>query len=418
MTNSCHQQYRLQLKHLETDRAILAALGTQARLGWSLSGRNWRRIFGRFHPDQPAFATLVYEAQGQPQTLLHVEVFATCPNGQDKQASVMSHPELGWIRAKRFPDDAVLSTLASVLEREPDSLVLRYRPRRRCTLSSAGNCGRRIIKVYPARFAKEGRGDQIHSASIALWEAAARKQLKFNVAKPEAWDARLCTISQTHLNGVSLRAELLNANSTALAQRLGEAAASLTVCEVAPRRLFDRGQQLADSHRYAREIVWRIPALAEAVGALLDVLAEAHSRLPQRRLRPIHGDMDAGQWLMDGSEIFLLDFDDFALGEPEIDVATFVNELEIEEHGRSLAAILTQAFIRGYQETAGSLDHELLGTYLAHKKLFRSLTLARALRSDGAQQAAKLINAAFDCIRNGQDDRRWKIAPAIPCFVN
>jgi aminoglycoside phosphotransferase (APT) family kinase protein len=117
-----------------------------------------------------------------------------------------------------------------------------------------------------------------------------------------------------------------------------------------------------------------------------------------RPLRPIHGDMDANQWLDDGVRLGLTDFDDFSLGDPELDAATFLAELEVEDQPQLPFDQLAEAFLEGYESVGGPLDHSLLSAYLAHKRLFKALRSARALRQDGDVQAERHLVRAQHCI--------------------
>ena len=64
--------------------------------------------------------------------------------------------------------------------------------------------------------------------------------------------------------------------------------------------------------------------------------------------RPIHGAPHPPQWLVDGDALGLIDFDRLALGDPEADVAAFMEAAAAEDDGEPVAA----AFARGY----GALD--------------------------------------------------------------
>jgi hypothetical protein len=397
--NSSRDRYLDRLVLLVTDAAILQAIDEASKdCPWWPRDATWRRTYGRFHPDQEAFATLVFQSNGSAQVIFQAEVFVTYPTAQGDGSLILPAKDLGWIRITRFPADPSLTTLAAVIASHPQPTVLRYRPRRRCTVGFEIGSPVSIVKVYPQKFAKRGRGEQIYASGLALWRTAARGELRFTVARPDRWDLESRTLWQERCKGVSVLPKLWGIEGPAVAYSMGQAAASLCCSTLKPERVFDGRAQLSASRRYAEELARRVPGLAPPVHALLNSLADAHLSAPSRPLRPIHGDLDAGQWLHDGSQLCLLDFDDFALGDPELDVANFLNELQIQEDCEPAVHGLSHAFLAGYESVAAPLAVELLGVYLAHKRLFRALTLARSLRPDGDLRAEHLVRRALQSL--------------------
>ena len=76
--------------------------------------------------------------------------------------------------------------------------------------------------------------------------------------------------------------------------------------------------------------------------------------------RPIHGAPHPPQWLADGDALGLIDFDRLALGDPEADVAAFMEAAAAEDGGEAVAA----AFARGY----GPLDERRLDAYRSERR--------------------------------------------------
>jgi hypothetical protein len=83
------------------------------------------------------------------------------------------------------------------------------------------------------------------------------------------------------------------------------------------------------------------------------------------------------QWLADGERLGLVDFDRFCLGDPELDAATFVAEIDCEDPATTPREVLGAAFLRGYADMAGPLEPDLLTAYLAHKRLAKAEKAAR-----------------------------------------
>ena len=395
MNNSAHTKYRSRLTALAADDGILRAIADAARSRtWWSCDRTWNRTHERFAPGQEPFASLVFESLEEAQAICHVEVFTSRPNEQGDDYFLTFDEGAGWLRLKRFPADPCLNTLSAVLRRPGRSTVMRYRPGRRCTIRFDQDERTRFAKVYPKKFWRHGRGEHLFTTGQALWHAARSGKLGFAVSKPMHWDWQLRTLWQEKLEGAPALIHLFGPEGRALAPRMGEAAATLTLCDVKPHKTFDWVAQVSSSIRSGKELSHQIPHLACSVSKLLEALAAVHGRIGVKPLRPIHGDLDARQWLDEGTKLGLADFDDFALGDPELDVATLLVELEFEDHLRLPFDDLSGAFRSGYESVAGPLNEELLIAYMAHKRLSKALRSARALRPDGDERAEQILKLA------------------------
>ncbi len=395
MSSAPYYKYRKRLAAFGCDAPVMDAIAAaRGRAPWWPIGRKWVRIYERFHPDREPYAKLVFESAGTPQVIFEAEVFEERPGKQADGVFLARDDVLGWIRLARFPCDELLPAIAAVLASGKSATVVSYRPGRRCTIRFDDDGRSRVAKIYPRKFLRRHRGEQLYTVGTALWRAARQGKLGFAVARTEAWDASTASLWQEKMDGVSVRPKLFGPEAPILAYRLGRAAASLTRCDVAPQETFDWAAQVEASTRFATELGSRIPALSGAADDLLDELSKINDRAGSRPQKPIHGDMDASQWLDDGSRFALTDFDDFALGEPELDVATFIAELEREDGLMLPIERLAGAFVEAFESVAGPLNRSLLGAYLAHKQLFIALRCARALRADGDARAESYLMRA------------------------
>jgi aminoglycoside phosphotransferase (APT) family kinase protein len=95
------------------------------------------------------------------------------------------------------------------------------------------------------------------------------------------------------------------------------------------------------------------------------------------------------QWLVDGSgRLGLVDFERYASGEPELDVATFLVELETESPRAVGMAELAAATETGFRAAGGRLDPDRLALWTAHKRLAKVARTAAALRPDAEARAS------------------------------
>lgn len=385
-----HARYRDALTLLANRIALQTTLAA-----WSgIDG--WRRIYGRFMPTLAArgndsgapYALLVFE-NGDPvgsalrsasrQMFLTVEISERPLSAA--ASAVMPAPALGWLRVTAFPNDDRLPTLPAALDVEGEVTVVRYRPGRRCTFRVTDRHHTRFGKVF-----NDDSGRAIHEMGVALDAASRRGQIGCAVAPPLSWDAERRVLWQGLVTGAPLLDRLSEPGSLDLARRMGVALGTIAVAPLAPATTFDAAVQIARSRSYVRELGMRVPALAADATALGEGLAVIHRQRPGRAC-PIHGAPHVNQWLLDGDRLALVDFDRCAMGNPELDVATFLGELDFEEELTTPVASVATAFIDGYESTAGRLDSTLLAAYRAHKRLAKALRSARALRPDGDARA-------------------------------
>lgn len=388
---SAHARFRDRLAVLaDAEEPLRAVAEAGERRGWWTPGVGWERSFGRFEPSDQPYATLVFEATGDRQHICRVEVFASRPAEDVGVQSLSPSQTLGWLRVNRFPFDPGLPTLARVVAAAPTTVV-RYRPSRRCTMRVGTGADTRFVKVFG-----DGRGARIHAEGLRLWAAAQNGKLGFSVAPPDRFDRSTRSVWQSAVDGLPVAPRVFGLEGPALARRLGAAAASVPSSGLRPVQILGPSEQLRRSLRVGEEITRRMPHVAGEVRSLLERLRRVHARTEGRRLSPIHGAPHVHQWLEGKDGLGLVDFDRFALGEPELDVATFLAEMDFER-GTAVGAVKT-AFLGGYEEVAGPLDGDVLRAYRSHKRLAKALRSARALRADGDVRAERHLMLAVDCL--------------------
>jgi hypothetical protein len=355
---SAHERYR---DHLEALPREFEQAGLES----------WSSLHERFEPDREAYATYVLASPSVPQRIVRVD--ALLRSG---------------LRLTPIPPDPQLPALATLLEGRGRSVV-RYHPGLRCTVRVNGNGSARFAKVYA-----DGRGDRVQADGLALWRAASRGELAFEVAEPEGFDPKLGVVWQSAVEG-----EPVKEPGAQLARRIGRAAGSLTRSSLRPRMRRDPEAERAKTAQRCAELERRIPDLGEQTNALLGAL-EAVQPNGRPDPRPIHGALHPSQWLEKGSRLALLDYDSLALGDPELDAATFLADLDVLNHERVPVDHLTEAFVAGYEESAGPLDLRLLASYRAQRLVEKALRVARAIRAQADRKAGRRLARALDCLED------------------
>lgn len=383
---SAHARYRRRLAAVaESGTVDDAVLEAAHRLGWTAEA--WRRTKGRFEPDAQPFAICVYESVGLPQRLVRVEIFTARPH----DGCVVHAGPAGWLRVTRFPSDPNLPALPALLAGPGRPTVVRYSPYRRCTIRLDSNGSSRFVKVYA-----DGRGRRVHADGVELWRAQRRGELEFAVARPERFDPSTRAVWQERIRGERIRLDASNGGE-ALARRIGRAAASLARSGVRPHAVVDAEAALARAASRCAELERRVPEVAGEARRLLEELERAHAAAGRTEPHPVHGALHPAQWLDDGVRLGLVDYDSVALGDPELDAATFLADVDVQNRERVAIDRLNAAFLDGY-ETVARLDARLLRAYRAHGRLGRAVKIARALLPDGDAKAARRLRRALECV--------------------
>lgn len=378
---SVHQRHRLLLAAMASDEVVANAL---ERVG-DREGRppdlSWQRRWGRVDDPASGRARMVFQADNHPSWLCTIDVGAT---------GGIADPVLGPIRVTLFPEDRRLPTLAGVMDDHIGAHVIRYRPGKRCTIRTAERCPR-YIKVFG-----DGRARRLHAEGMELWEASQRDAFGFTVARPLGFDPRDRCYTQAAVTGHPVVDELHGPDGPALAHRLGYACASIPTSGLRPRTGLGPSTELARTHRRAAELAAYVPALRDRIQLFLAALERLHHELVEATSRPIHGSPHPDQWLTSGQSLGLVDFDRLSLGDPELDVATFTTEVELEAIDNR--ADVAASFQNGYRERYGPLDFRRLVAYRAHKRFAKVHRTAKAIRVDGDERAAVQLEAAVEAI--------------------
>lgn len=394
-TESLYQTYKDRLSILtnSTWSKKITDLAVQRWPEWN-GCRNWQRTYGRFSPGGSPFASLVYRRSSCPNDMCLIEIFDEKPNRNPNVIRYFDQ-SLGWLKLRKFPDDPYLPKLHDVLQRGGNLSVLRYRPYKRCTfkVSRNGFSGRIFGKMY-----SDQRGAIIHQESEALWQAADRGELQFAVAEPIEFDPSTGTLWQHAVPGDAVVEQLYDRHGGRLARRIGQSVASITKSSLQPTLKFDSVGQFKRTFKYVSEISKQLPDLANQLNDIVAALEKNHRSTPQQLFKPLHGAPHPHQWLSSQQRLGLVDFDRICLGDPELDAATFITEIDFEDIKKVPVAEIIDAFLDGYQSVAGSLNHRLLQTYRCHKRLAKALKALRSINIKGDQKARRHVEYAAQAL--------------------
>lgn len=397
LSTSYYERYRDKLRLISQESWKVTTIQTLAEVWpeWDASTL-WRTCYGRFDPDSEPYLTLLLQQSDCSPHMCLIEVFEQKPERQYDTLQYYDY-DLGWVRPRRFPDDPKLRHLSSVLDLNKKLEILRYRPYKRCTFSL--HSGQFSKRIFGKQFA-DNRGAQIYAESQRLWNAACEGRLSFMVAKPIRWDIKKQTLWQHAIEGKPLIKQLFSTEGVSIASRIGRAAGGMTQSKIEPALRFDGQDQMQRSRKYAHELAKRLPDLADSLNDLLQSLDLRHAQQSAGfTAKPLHGAPHAHQWLDCGDHLGLVDFDRTCLGDPELDAATFIAEMDFEDRQTVPVDELNGTFLDAYQSVTGKLDNNLLKAYRSHKRLAKALKAARSLRINGDRKARQHVSYAHQALK-------------------
>jgi hypothetical protein len=211
--------------------------------------------------------------------------------------------------------------------------VTRHKPGRRCVIEydveveRPGAPTERLTLIGKIRFARFGiSGYRLLSA---FWDAGFDAASADGISVPEPIGAigKLKMWLQRKVPGVVAAEALTAPNGVRLVRRIAEAAHKVHLARVpAPER-----HTMADELRILRECLTTVGRTKPEFAARTDSLFVACERLASATsaVDPvgIHRDFYADQVIVDGSRLYLLDFDLYCEGEPALDIGNFLGHL-------------------------------------------------------------------------------------------
>jgi Phosphotransferase enzyme family len=258
--------------------------------------------------------------------------------------------------------------------------VRRYKPARRCMIEyevaverpdAPPESATVIGKVRVHRFGKSG-----FRLLDAVWNAGFQADSGDGISVPEP----LGTVStfrmwiQRKVRGSAATELLAGEGGERLGVRIAEAAHKLHRAGVPAERRHTIGDELGILDDRLSRVAAAQPALAERIERLLDACRRVGEAAPRGATCGIHRDFYADQVIVDGSRLYLLDFDLYCEGDPALDIGNFVGHIT-EQSLRTLgdpAALATveAAIEERFLELSGLAARSRLRAYA-------TLTLAR-----------------------------------------
>jgi thiamine kinase-like enzyme len=290
----------------------------------------------------------------------------------------------------RILNDKKLPTAALFFAQFEQAEIIKYTPEKRGLFEVKTERGDFFVKLFPKKFQRDKRGENIHLVGQKFWNLAHKGKLDFCVPKPFLWDAKTLTLWQKKLDGIHAVEFLKNERHENLAFQIGRAIAAIADLKIVPMRRCNWTEQIGDSRDFAERLTEKFPYLKNDTEKLLTLFEENQ---PAQTLVPTHGDMHIDQWLFDGANLGLLDFEDFSLADAERDLAFFIVQIETEYGAEICAARVEKDLLAGFVSAGKKVNEMLLQIYKAHK------FLAKAAKAQSEKTTAEMMVKAFENLR-------------------
>jgi hypothetical protein len=318
---------------------------------------------------------------------------------------------LGW-RYDRTLDPGLLGAVlkAHVPELDLDLSTLGIRPvaykKDRFIVAIEGRtwAGRRV--ALAAKGFADDRAAAIHANHVALWEGGLGDPGgSIRTTRPIAVVPSLGLALSEWLPGHHPQASDAHA-----AARAGEAAAFLHGCPARLRPVFTPAGFLDNLDRHARLLSARAPDLGAVSEDAARRLRGLSARIDFQAGTPVNGDLSLGNFLIDGTTTYLIDWDISCDFDRAWDVGHFLTQLRRFglERGQasdgSRAAFIT-AYGRASGDAPGADFPRRVAFFEAAACLHKAYSAARVGRADWHGVASALLAAALDVTRKMGRDR-------------
>jgi hypothetical protein len=293
-----------------------------------------------------------------------------------------------------FPNDPVLHSLPSVTN--PDEVknylpygsfpagisakeiadvkveIINYRPEIRCTARYRLRCGSATLALFGKTFA-DGRGREIYQRMERLWQTRRQRAGEFLMPRPLAYNEEVKTIWQKELPGAPLAQIISRDNYRKLIADAAQRLAFIHQSDAPTSSRISLDDHLGEIRKKAAKLSLAFPAEQARLQKMAQTLERNLPRLSPAPDCLVHGDFHLRQLMVHEGRVALLDFDEFATGDPAQDLANFIADLRSHRYDdgfvKAIAATLVEAYSR---QTGGHLPADRLAWHSSVQYITRA----------------------------------------------
>ncbi|MFQ5628365.1 MAG: phosphotransferase family protein [bacterium] len=259
--------------------------------------------------------------------------------------------------------------------------IVHYYPEQRCTNCYCIRCEKlqpkKILSIYGKTFKDEESARQVYNRMALLWEAMQAKVGGFIVAKPLGYHAEVKTVWMEAVSGQPFVEALKRSNRKKAITGAANALAALHRSDLTSPVEFDLDQHILELHKKAARLSKAFPVLENPIRSVVNTL-QTEAPYPPECPSLTHGDFHARQLLVHEGKIALFDFDEFAMGDPAQDLASFIVDLRFYDFPQEVVQTLAKTFLQAYSSNIPwKISGERIQWYLRSQlvtKAYREMT--------------------------------------------
>ena len=219
--------------------------------------------------------------------------------------------------------------------------ILSYKPGSRCTIryeleyaSSTDPSPRSPKSVIGKVYRKGSKAQNAYEGMLTLWHSPLADGSAVTIAEPIACLPDQKLMLQATIPGELSLEDLLKSlidrpdqvEEEKLYRYLRKTAAGLAAFHQSGASYGEHvelGERFVDIHKLIHRLTVLLPELGKAILPLLERLENLAALYPEESVVPTHGTFNPEQVLIDGELIGFIDFDDYCMAEPALDVGLF-----------------------------------------------------------------------------------------------
>jgi hypothetical protein len=219
--------------------------------------------------------------------------------------------------------------------------ILSYKPGSRCTIryeleytASPDPSPRSPQVVIGKVYRKGSKAQNAYEGMLTLWHSPLADGSAVTLAEPIACLPDLKLMLQSTIPGEKSLEDLLKSWIDRPNQEEQEDLHRYMRMTAAALAAFHRsgavygehvelGERFVDIHKLIHRLTVLLPELGKAILPLLERLENLAALYPEEAVVPTHGTFNPEQVLIDGEQIGFIDFDDYCMAEPALDVGLF-----------------------------------------------------------------------------------------------
>ena len=217
--------------------------------------------------------------------------------------------------------------------------------------------------ILYAKTYRADEGDRAWQCQRQLWQSESVKSGGLLMPHPFAYQPEIKTLWQDGLEGtVLIKYERLPLFGSSLLAKAGAAVATLHQTRLSGLPLITIDKVIARLTHAAELLSLVRPWCREKLDAVVQRLVAAAGLIGQRPAATLHGDLHLKNFLVNRDTIALIDLDDLSLGDPLLDVGSFVAALYyrglVVDRSSQNTAEIARPFIAAWQAGSGEQESE------------------------------------------------------------